>query len=99
MEPTSKEEIGNILSSLNSNKATSPNSISMQLADLLKLSFVIFTLVLKTAKVVPVFKKDPKLDYSNYRTASKIGGGFVIFLHLLTKLFLQVKFCGLHTNF
>ena len=38
----------------------------MQLADLLKLSFVIFTLVLKTAKVVPVFKKDSKLDYSNY---------------------------------
>ena len=23
---------------------------------------------LKTAKVIPVFKKDSKLDYSNYRT-------------------------------
>ena len=40
----------------------------MQLADLFNLSFVtgIFPLVLKIAKVVPVFKKDSKLDYSNY---------------------------------
>ena len=40
----------------------------MQLADLFNLSFVngIFPSVLKTAKVVPVFKKDSKLDYSNY---------------------------------
>ena len=27
----------------------------------------IFQLTLKTAKVLPVFKKDSKLDYSNYR--------------------------------
>ena len=27
----------------------------------------IFPSVLKTAKLVPVFKKDSKLDYSNYR--------------------------------
>ena len=27
----------------------------------------VFPSVLKTAKVVPVFKKDSKLDYSNYR--------------------------------
>ena len=40
----------------------------MQLADLLNLSFVtgIFLSVLKTAKVIPVFKKDSKLDYSYY---------------------------------
>ena len=30
----------------------------------------IFLSVLKTAKVVPVFKKDSKLDYSNYRPIS-----------------------------
>ena len=29
-----------------------------------------FPSVLKTAKVVPVFKKDSKLDYSNYRPVS-----------------------------
>ena len=30
----------------------------------------VFPSVLKTAKVVPVFKKDSKLDYSNYRPLS-----------------------------
>ena len=30
----------------------------------------VFPSVLKTAKVVPVFKKDSKLDYSNYRLIS-----------------------------
>ena len=29
-----------------------------------------FASVLETAKVVPVFKNDSKLDYSNYRTVS-----------------------------
>ena len=69
------------MSSLNSNKASGPNSvssrmlfllkneISKQLPDLRNLSFVtcIFTSVLKTAKVVPTFKKYSKQDYSNYR--------------------------------
>ena len=30
----------------------------------------VFPSVLKTAKVVPVFKKDSKLDYGNYRPIS-----------------------------
>ena len=30
----------------------------------------VFPLVLKTAKVIPVLKKDSKLDYSNYRSIS-----------------------------
>ena len=73
-------QIVNIISSHNSNKASGPNSIpyrilfllkneiSKQLADLFNLSFMtgVFPSVLKTAKVVPVFKKDSKLDYSNY---------------------------------
>ena len=84
LQPTDKEEIANIISSLNSNKASGPNSIpyrillllkneiSKQLAELFNLSFMtgVFSLVLKTAKVVPVFKKDSKLDYSNYRPIS-----------------------------
>ena len=78
LQPNDKEEIANI-SSLNSNKASGPNSIpyrilflkneiSKQLADLLNLSFMtgVFPSVLKTAKVVPVLKKNSKLDYSNY---------------------------------
>ena len=32
----------------------------------------VFPSVLKTAKVVPVFKKDLKLDYSNYRPISRL---------------------------
>ena len=40
----------------------------LYLIDLFNLSFMtgVFPSVLKTAKVVPVFKKDSKLDYSNY---------------------------------
>ena len=39
------------------------------MADLFNLSFKtgVFPSVLKTAKVIPIFKKDSKLDYSNYR--------------------------------
>ena len=76
------KKIGNIISSLNSNKASSPNSIPYrilfllkneilkQLADLCNVSFMngVFPSVLKTAKVVPVIKKDSKLDYSNYQS-------------------------------
>ena len=84
LQPTDKEKIANIISSLNSNKTSGPNSIpyrvlfllkneiSKQLADLFNLSFMtgVFPSVLKTAKVVPVFKKDSKLNYSNYRPIS-----------------------------
>ena len=47
----------------------------MQLEDLFNLSFMngVFPSILKTAKVVPVFKKDSKLDYSNYRPISLLG--------------------------
>ena len=81
LQPIGKEEIANIISSLNSSKAFGPNSISYrilvllkneiskQLADLFNLSLMtgVFPSVLKTAKLIPVFKKDSKLDYSNYR--------------------------------
>ena len=86
LQPTDKEEIPKIISSLNSNKASGPNSIpyrilfllkneeiSEQLAELFNLSFTtgVFPSVLKTAKcIVPVFKKDSKLDYRNYQPIS-----------------------------
>ena len=46
--------------------------MSKQLADLFNLSFKtsVFPSVLKTAKIIPIFKKDSKLDYSNYRPIS-----------------------------
>ena len=69
-----------IISSLNSNKVSSPNSmpyrvlfllkneISKRLSDLFSLSFMtgVFPSILKNGKVAPVFKKESKLDYSNY---------------------------------
>ena len=84
LQPADKEQIANIISSVNSNKASGPNSIpyrilyilkkeiSKQLADLFNISFMtgVFPSVFKTAKVVPVFKRDSKLDYSNYRPIS-----------------------------
>ena len=80
IQPTDSEEIANIISSLNINKACGPFSIpnkilillkqdiSIQLADLFNLSFSSgsFPSILKTAKVVPVFKKGSKLDCCNY---------------------------------
>ena len=74
--PTDSEEIANVISSLNINKACRPFSIpkkilillkqdiSIQLADLFNLSFSSgsFPSILQTTKVVPVFKKGSKLD-------------------------------------
>ena len=84
LSPTSKSEILSIISSLNSNKSVGPNSItikilkllkndiSSQLADIFNISFStgVFPTILKVAKVVPVYKKDSKLDFSNYRPIS-----------------------------
>ena len=84
LQPTDKEEVANIMSCLHSNKASGLNSIpykilfllknkiSNQLADLFNLSFKtgVFPSVLKTTRVIPIFKKDSKLDYSNYRPVS-----------------------------
>ena len=80
LQPTNKEEIANIISSLNYNKASGlniipyrilfllKNEISKQVADFFNLSFMtsVFPSILKTAKVVPVFKKDSKLNYISY---------------------------------
>ena len=69
LQPSDKEETANIVSSVNSCKASGPNSthyrilfllkseISKQLTDLFNLCFVtgVFSLALKTSKVVPVF--------------------------------------------
>ena len=72
LQPTDKEEITNIISSLNSNKPSGPISIpyeiSKQLPELFKYSFMagVFPSLLKT----PTLKKDCKLDYSNYPAIS-----------------------------
>ena len=44
------------------------NDISSQLSEIFYISFSpgVFPSILKTAKVIPVHKKDSKLDFSNY---------------------------------
>ena len=48
------------------------NDISSQLADIFNISFStgVFPTILKIAKVDPVYKKDSKLDFSNYQSIS-----------------------------
>ena len=72
LSPTDKEEIKLILSSLDISKATGPysipikvlkllkNDISDQLADLFNLSVITgsFRTLSKTAKVIPIYKKN-----------------------------------------
>ena len=84
LSPTNKEEIKFILSSLDINKSIGPysipskvlnmlkNDISEQLADLFNLFFTTstFPTLLKTAKVIPIHKKDSKSNLTNYRQIS-----------------------------
>ena len=44
-----------------------------------------FSIVLKTTKVVPVFKKDSELDYSNYRLISLLSNIAKILEKLMNK--------------
>ena len=99
IQPTNSEEITNIISSLNINKVCGPFSIpnkilillkqdiSLQLADLFNLSFSSgsFPSILKTAKVVPVFKKGSKLDCCNYRPISLLSNVEKILENLMYK--------------
>ena len=82
--PTDAHEVNLIISSLNSNKSTGPNSlptkilkllknkISTHLKDLFNLFFSsgVFPSILKVAKVIPVHKKESKMFCSNYRPIS-----------------------------
>ena len=69
LQPTDKEEIANIISSHNSNKASDPNSIPCRILLLLNNETIgrfiqplfmvgVFPSVLKIAKVIPTFKKN-----------------------------------------
>ena len=94
---TNKEEIYQILSSLNSNKSCGPNSIptkvlhflqdqiSNHLATICNLSFStgVFPAILKTAKVISIHKKNSKLEVSNYRPISLLSNIDKIFEKLM----------------
>ena len=80
---TDKNEIS-LIFSLDSHKSSGPhnisvkilklmkNEISQQLSDIFNMSFSIglFLSVLKIAKVIPVHKKQSRVDYTNYRPIS-----------------------------
>ena len=83
LTPTDKNEITFIISSLDSHKSSGPNSIPVKILKLLKndisqqlsdifMSFLTgqFPSVLKIAKVMPIHKKQSKVDYANYRAIS-----------------------------
>ena len=84
LTPTDKNEISFIISSLDSHKSSGPNNIPVkilkllkndifqQLSDIFNMSFSTgqFPSVLKIAKVIPIHKKQSKVNYTNYRPIS-----------------------------
>ena len=73
LTPTDKNEISFIIYSLDLHKSFGPNSIPVKflklLSDIFNMSFSTgqFLSVLKIAKVIPIHKKQSKVDYTNYR--------------------------------
>ena len=81
LTPTDKNEMSLIISSLDSHKSSGlnnipvkilkllKNDISQQLSDIFNMSFSTgqFPSVLKIAKVIPILKKQSRVDYTNYR--------------------------------
>ena len=84
MSPTKPEEVFDIITSLDINKSTGPNSIpvyvlkvfnnffSDKLSKIINISFLtgVFPDLCKIAKVIPIFKKDNQLLCGNYRPIS-----------------------------
>ena len=84
INPTDKTEIKSIILSLEPLKSIGPNliptkilkllsnDISTQFAELFNLSFCegVFPSILKTCKVIAIYKKDSQLNFSNYMPIS-----------------------------
>ena len=84
LSPTTVNEVESAIKELQDKKATGPNSIpskilknnkdvlSKPLCDLINLVFVsgTFPQQLKTAKIIPVYKKGDPLDCTNYHPIS-----------------------------
>ena len=81
---TDSTEVSNIIFSLNQSKSDGPNSIPIKILKLLNkdisdqlaiffnqsFSSVIFPSILKTSKIIPIYKKVSQLECSNYRPIS-----------------------------
>ena len=86
INPTDETEIKNFILSLDPLKSVGPNSILTkilklvckdiltQFAEFFNLSFSegVFPSILKTCKVIPIYKKDSQLNCSNYRSISPL---------------------------
>ena len=84
VSPTDKTEIENVITSLDYNESVGSNSIptkilkllknyiSSQLSEIFNISFSsgVIPSIPKIAKVIPIHKKDSKLDFSNYHPIS-----------------------------
>ena len=108
---TNKEEIYKIITSFNSDKSCGPNSsptkvlhllqdqISNHLVTIWNLSFFtrVFPAILETAKVIPIHKKNSKLEVFSYRPISLLSNIDKIFEKLmhsrLINFLRENKFC------
>ena len=70
--------------------------MKMQFANLFNASFMtaVFLSIIKTEKVVPVFWKDSKLDYSNYHPISLLSN----IERILEKLMYKILYTFLSKN-
>ena len=110
ISPTDENEIISCISSLNSSKSSGPHSIPIKILQLIKkdiaqpLSQIInlsfstgqFPSKLKTAQVIPIFKKDSPLECSNYRPISLLSNIDKIFEKLMYSRvikFLEASHC------
>ena len=97
--PTDELEVFYCLSSLDLSKSSGPfsipgsilslikNELSAPLSNIINLSFTtgIFPTNLKTAKVIPVYKKESKLEVNNYRPISLLSNIDKVFEKLIYK--------------
>ena len=116
IHPTTKEEIEDNIKLLNDHKTTGPNGILTQilkqfkkllsepLNNLINLSFTtgVFPNIAKIAKIVPLYKKDNKLECNNYRPISllsNIGKLIEKLLHKRLYFFLDQSKCLFDSQF
>ena len=116
LSPTTENEIKSIIKELKANKTTGPNSIptkilknnknelSKPLCDLINLVFQsgAFPDILKTAKIIPIYKKGDPLECDNYHPISllsNIGKLIEKLIHVRLNIFLERNNCLYENQF
>ena len=110
LSPTTEDEIKSTIKKLKANRATGPNSIPAKilknnkneqaktLFDLINLVLQSGTFpdILKTAKIIPIYKKEESLERKNYRPISLLSNmGKIIekLIHIRLNIFLETNIC------